>query len=91
MTTRDRQQDEREVSIASSYVRHNARWWNVSTIYRESSALVSDLWYEETIVWEWNPETKVRGAMLACGSKPGHAATVASLISNGELPTEDDA
>lgn len=36
----------------------------ISTIYRQSSAMVEDLWYFETIVWDWDDKTKTRGSMI---------------------------
>ncbi len=36
----------------------------VSTIYRESSAPIPNLWYYETMAWEWDRETRKRGELL---------------------------
>lgn len=52
--------------LLSSYVCRPAsgRWWNVSTIARRSSAQEAPgSVYDETIVWEWNPETRERAEM----------------------------
>ncbi len=35
----------------------------VSTIYREAST-IEPIWHFETMVWEWNAETKQRGAIV---------------------------
>ena len=44
----------------------------VSTAYRQSSAMVnSPPWYFETIVWEWDPETKKTGNLLQCKDSGG--------------------
>lgn len=52
--------------LIQSYVKEQ---WFVSTIYRQSSAMVSSspyaIWYYETLVCEWNPQTKERGELLA--------------------------
>ena len=38
----------------------------VSTIWRQSSAMVEDApWYAETIAWEWFPDTQNRGEIVA--------------------------
>jgi len=36
----------------------------ISTIYRKCSAIIEDIWYYETIIWEWDAEKKKRGEML---------------------------
>jgi hypothetical protein len=36
----------------------------ISTIYRESSAMVPDVWYFETMAWEWDDKTKTRGEIV---------------------------
>lgn len=46
--------------IASTYVTHGERAWNVSTIDRKSSAIEGPDAYAETLVWEWCPETRQR-------------------------------
>lgn len=44
--------------LIQSYVKDR---WFVSTIRRQSSAaLAPDLWYYETMVWNWNAKTKKR-------------------------------
>ena len=44
--------------LIQSYVKDR---WFVSTIYRQSSAALNpDGWYYETMVWNWNAETKQR-------------------------------
>ena len=49
----------------------------VSTVYRQCSAMIeSPPWYYETIVFEWDKETKKAGRMLDIfdsGSEPGDA------------------
>ena len=38
----------------------------VSTIYRQSSVAIEiPPWFYETMVWEWNPETRKRGFLIA--------------------------
>ena len=32
-------------------------------MYRRAST-TEEVWYYETIIWEWNPETKKRGRLL---------------------------
>jgi hypothetical protein len=48
--------------LIQSYVQD---YFFVSTAYRRSSAMLApDLWYYETIVWNWNPETRERGEIV---------------------------
>lgn len=35
----------------------------ISTIYRQASTIV-EMWYFETIVWDWDDKTKERGSIL---------------------------
>jgi len=44
-----------QYQLLCSYVLNE---YYVSTSYRQSSAPVEGVWYFETIVWKWNPETK---------------------------------
>jgi ATP phosphoribosyltransferase regulatory subunit HisZ len=44
--------------LIQSYVKDK---WFVSTMYRQTSAaFASELWYYETMVWNWNAETRER-------------------------------
>jgi len=36
----------------------------ISTIYRQSSAMVQDCWYFETMAWSWDDKTKQRGSIV---------------------------
>lgn len=82
--------DERicSVGLIQSYVQDH---YFVSTAYRRSSAMLNPQgWYYETIVWNWNPETKERGEIVDsrdCGvnrltALACHAAICASLASD---------
>lgn len=51
-----------EHKLIQSFV---ADTYMVSTAYRRSSAsIIPELWYYETIVWEYNSKTKQRGKIL---------------------------
>ena len=71
--------------------------WFVSTIYRQSSACMNNPpWYYETIIWEYDPETRKRGRMYqTSGSHYGavvamkaHAAICVTMVEKAakELP-----
>ena len=51
-------------ALIQSYL--SGRWF-VSTMYRQSSAMIEPPanWYFETIVWEWDSKTKQRGKMVS--------------------------
>lgn len=71
------------IKIAQSYIYSQ---WFVSTIERDSSAMVSPpLRFYETIVWEWNPATKENGKMLYIGEggESYHSEVCRTLIING--------
>ena len=51
------------MTLIQSYVLNK---YFVSTIHRESSVWEYDNdWYYETIVWEWDDETRKRGKMIS--------------------------
>ena len=52
--------------IMQSYVHHGDKVFFVSTINRESSSMFGGT-YAETMVWEWDPETRERGAFVGQG------------------------
>lgn len=47
--------------LICSYIKEK---YYVSTIHRESSASEGPKMYYETIVWQWNSESRVRGELL---------------------------
>jgi hypothetical protein len=79
----------------SSYVLEK---WNVSTIHRESSVMISSPpWYYETIVWEWDKEARRRGKMLyqfdhgnspECASRK-HAECCGQLVTTGAIKEDE--
>lgn len=70
-----------------SYV---ANRWLVSTIYRESSAMESDVWYHETLVWEWDSETKELGEIIYQSSGlMGHFVVCKALMLHGAQGLND--
>ena len=36
----------------------------ISTIYRQSSAMIEDCWYFETMAWNWDDKAKQRGSIV---------------------------
>lgn len=70
--------------LIQSYVREK---WFVSTAFRKSS-IDEITWYYETILWEWDKETKQRGELLQTfdsGIFPGTALREHAKICS-ELP-----
>lgn len=54
--------------MIATYVSHKGKWWRVSTINRESSALGSyGHKYTETLVWDWDVETQKIGNICHMG------------------------
>ncbi len=51
-------------TLAQTYVRHDDKWFYVSTINRDCSAVESPYRYAETLVWEYNLETKLAGKLI---------------------------
>lgn len=75
--------------IAQTYVWYNNEAFFVSTANREcSSPLSYGHIYAETMVWEWNPETRTRGKMIGCdecaeGSIFAHQRMVKRIFDTG--------
>lgn len=62
------------MKLIQSYIQDK---YFVSTIYRQSSAvLAGEIWYYETLVWEWDSETKDRGVLLDSADS-GHSMDAA--------------
>ncbi len=77
----------------SSYVHHHdsGKAWNVSTIYRQCSSPNWDGMYYETIVWEWDPETRKRGEFVHQAEGLGaHFEICRSLMDSGKFPGESE-
>jgi hypothetical protein len=73
----------------------DGKWFFVSTILRESSAMVnSPGWYPETITWEYNRETMERGNILDIdGSGDAlkqHFRVVADFYRYGKRKQDDE-
>ena len=73
-------------SVAKTYISHNGKWFFVSTIERDSSAMEGPRRYNETIVWEYENDT--RGEMLfqdgdSKGSIRTHQKIVDRLFKTG--------
>lgn len=52
-------------TLAQTHVWHGEKAFYVSTINRQSSAIFYySRIYAETLVWEWNPETRQRGDLI---------------------------
>lgn len=81
--------------LATTYVFHGDRTFNVSTIDRDSSSMAGGR-YAETMVWECDSRTKDRLGMVGqfeCGrgSLREHFAVCARLLETGSAdePSED--
>lgn len=74
--------------IAKTYVRHGVQWFFVSTINRDSSAPEHVGQYAETMVWEYDYPTQVRGKCIFQGDAAKdsiflHQKTVENLYYKG--------
>ncbi len=75
--------------IMQSYVYHGDKAFFVSTINRQSSSMEPHT-YAETMVWEWHPATRERGAFVGQGegstdSIHTHQSMCYKLFNNGTL------
>lgn len=53
--------ERKEYQLMCTYLK---RKYFISTMYRQSSSMIEDMWYFETIAWEWDDKTKTRGAIV---------------------------
>ena len=80
--------------VMSTYVHHEDKCWNVSTIYRQCSSYDYDRMYYETIVWEWDDVTHKRGRI--CHQDEGleaHCSILERVVREGafwEKVQDDD-
>lgn len=83
-------------TICQSFVRHGTNWWFVSTINRESSAVLGPRMYAETMVWVWNNETDTRvpGVVHSDADRDGristHQAVVEKIYKSGAFWENED-
>lgn len=79
-------------AIAQTYLYREGKCWFVSTINRVSSAaLAMGATYAETMAWEFEPETKQRGPLVAQEEAPtdslyAHIEVCESLHRHGVYP-----
>lgn len=53
--------EKRQYQLMCTYLKGK---YFISTIYRQSSAMIEDCWYFETMAWEWDDKTKQRGSIV---------------------------
>jgi len=75
--------------VMKSYVHHDDKVFFVSTINRESSSMFGGM-YAETMVWEWDPETRERGVFVGQGEGPmgsiyNHQSICQQLFNHGSI------
>ena len=68
--------------IISSFVYHAGKCWNVSTIYRECSAIFEGDKYYKTLVWEYANKTRGKLVYQDEGFE-AHFIICKNIISNG--------
>lgn len=79
--------------VIQSFVYHCEKCFFVSTIERDSSAVLAPGRYNETIVWEYDDEKRERGAMLytgGCitGSIRTHIEICKTIYDTGKMPED---
>ena len=53
--------EKKQYQLMCSYVKGK---YFISTIYRQSSAMIEDCWYFETMIWDWDDKNKTRGSIV---------------------------
>lgn len=67
--------------LACSYIYRGEDCFFVSTINRESSALLApESIYAETMAWRFDPISKTRGELLGQGEAPSDSISMHNLI-----------
>ena len=82
-------------TLAQTYVWHEGKKFFVSTINRESSAMLAPGMYAETIVWDWCEEDNRRGNIIrmaeGCeGSLTRHFQLVQLISNTGKCFEEEE-
>ncbi len=81
--------------VMQSYVWHDGKCFFVSTINRESSEVLAyGHRYAETMVWEYDPETRERGDLVGQfdgveGTIGTHVSVCRKLNDTGSVKDED--
>ena len=82
---------EAPVTLMQTYVFHGKKAWFVSTIDRRSSAQLNPCMYAETLIFEWDKDTRERGEMVfqdedGEGMIGTHMRICKILFETGEVP-----
>lgn len=80
--------------VIKSYVWHKGRCFFVSTIERDSSAMLDPGRFNETLVWDYDSEKRERKSLMyqrdCCrGRIEQHLSVCKELFESGELKPED--
>jgi hypothetical protein len=80
--------------IIQTYVTHKGKEYFISTINRESSSMYGGI-YAETLVWEWDRETRERGDLVGQdeGSRDSiraHLQMVERIFKTGKCVENED-
>jgi hypothetical protein len=81
--------------VLKSYVWHKGQCFFVSTIERDSSAMLGPRRFNETMVWKYDWDKRARDEHIfaqeedARGSIWTHQKVVQQLYKDGQVPTED--
>lgn len=81
--------------VIKSYVWHNGACFFVSTIERESSAMLGPRRFNETLVWRFDWDKRERGVQILFQTSDGvgsihmHQKTVQAIYDIGELSFEE--
>ena len=83
--------DEPNKPIWKSYVWHGEKCFFVSTIERTYDTCAGTTRGYETLVWEYNWETRERGNLIhQGGSVADHQTICRCVIAEGEMPDEEN-
>ncbi len=79
-------------AVIGSYVHHDGKCWNVSTINRGcSSPYAAGVMYYETLVWEYDLKTNARGRIVhQDGGFNAHFDICRKIILSGAFWRQDD-
>ena len=80
----------RDDKVWQSYVWHEDKCFFVSTIERDYDTYEGTTRGEETLVWDWNYESRIRGKLLyQAGGVLDHQAICRCIINDGVIPDRD--
>lgn len=84
---RAREDDKGAIPVCATTI---LRQWQVTTCYRESSAMDGHSWFYETFVWKIDPSVEGGRYLVGDATSMGHVRAVLHILDNSEWVDIED-